>query len=172
MKIVNGWITTVLLEIGMESSKVSIYSCKDAAGYDTPTHTSDRSSDSYNRWTHGPFKIWYSMQHKGLWMCRCLSEKGYEKCCIYFYWVFIQRGQSDGMCGALIKSAHVPVQHPGHISNVYSALLCCWNMKYAWTIKSIWTIYLNIRYTTPSKKIIKPNTHRLARARTNTRNGT
>lgn len=68
-------------------------------------------------------------------------------------WVFIQRRQSCGRCiWGLIKSAHIPVQHPGHISNACSAQLHCWNMKYAWIIKSIWTIRLNIRYSKPSKR--------------------
>lgn len=88
--------------------------------------------------------------------------KPYETCCIYSHLGLYSTGQNSGMCiRALIKSAHVPVQHPGHISTACSALLCHWNMKYAWTIKSIWTIHLNIRYTRPSKKIIKCNTHRL-----------
>lgn len=122
----------------------------------------------------GPFKIWCSTCDikvygyvgvfvEGLWNVLYLFALGH----------LFKGDKSSGMCiWALVKSAHVPVLHPGHISNACSALLCCWNMKYAWTIKSIWTIYLNIRYTRPSKKIIKPNTHRLPRTHANTQNGT
>lgn len=45
------------------------------------------------------------------------------------------------------------------------ALLCCWHMKYAWTVKSIWTIYLNIRYGGPSETIIKAGWRTRAPAR-------
>lgn len=95
----------------------------------------------------GPFEI----------SCLCPTLRFMDiflKCVVFIRTrAFIQRGQSCGMgIWALIKSAHVPVQHPGHISNACSALLCCWNMKYAWAIKSIWTIRLNTRHRKPSKR--------------------
>ena len=86
-------------------------------------------------------------------------------------WIFTQRGQRCGMCvSALIKSAHVPVQHPSHISNACSAPLCCRNMKYAWTIKSIWTIHLNIRYSKPSERSLNlTHTHSLMHTHVHTK---
>ena len=89
--------------------------------------------------------------------------------------VFIQMGEGardtvEGFMHALfLMPSHIPVQHPAHIrESIPPPCPCCWNMKYAWTIKSIWTIHLNIRYAQPSKKIIKPNTQRLAPPHTQT----
>lgn len=53
------------------------------------------------------------------------------------------------------SATSLPHEHNALARTRSLALLCCWNMKYAWTIKSIWTIYLNIRYGVPSETIIK-----------------
>lgn len=96
----------------------------------------------------------------GLLVLRYLLEMGFINLFFGIYWK-----KREGICGmclwGLIKSPHVPVQHPGHISNACSAQLCCWNMKYAWTIKSIWTIHLNIRYSEPSKRSLNQTHTRL-----------
>lgn len=101
----------------------------------------------------------------------------FQKWAVFFRTrAFIQRGQSCGMCiWALIKSAHVPVQHPGHISNACSALFCsallleyeiCMGHKEHMDHPSQYPLQKTI------KKIIKPNTHMLPRTqKTYTPNG-
>lgn len=113
----------------------------------------------------------FHWQHRG--PHRRVSLKPVTNCVVFicFWGLFIpkkKRGVWVGDARQLSQSAHVPVQHPGHISTTPRhalALLCCWNMKYAWTIKSIWTIYLNIRYGGPSETIIKAGWRTRAPAR-------
>lgn len=99
---------------------------------DTQTCTSDNSSYSYNRPHMGPFKIWYSMCNIKVYGYVGVFLKRVMKCVAFICIGHLFKGdKAVGCVWALIKSAHVPVQHPGHISNACSALLCCWNMKYA-----------------------------------------
>lgn len=78
-----------------------------------------------------------------------------EMCCIYSYSGIYSKGTKlwDGY-----MSSHKVSPRPSATSWPYkqcllcSALLCCWNMKYAWAIKSIWTIRLNTRHRKPSKR--------------------
>lgn len=104
----------------------------------------------------GPFEI----------SCLCPTLRFMDiflKCVVFIRTrAFIQRGQSCGMgIWALIKSAHVPVQHPGHISNACSALLLeyeiCMGHKEHMDHPSQYAPQKTI------KKIIKPNTHWCAR---------
>ena len=90
----------------------------------------------------------------------------FQKCVVFICTLaFTQRGQNFGTrIWALIKSAHVPAQHPGHISNACSALLLeyeiCMDHKEHMDHPSQYPLQRTI------KKIIKPNTHSLARADT------